>query len=61
MSRRSRRRWWWPLGAAAIAAIDGALQLPALVVVGGLDVLLVLVVVLGSAERSVDRLPVDPL
>jgi low temperature requirement protein LtrA len=61
MSRRSRRGWWWVLCAAAIAAVDVALRLSPFVVVGALDVLLVLVVVLGSAERSVDRLPVDPL
>jgi low temperature requirement protein LtrA len=61
MSRRSRRGWWWPLCAASIAALDAALRLPALVVVGALDLLLVLVVVLGSAERAADRLPVDPL
>ena len=61
MSRRSRRGWWWPLCAAGIAALDVALRLPPLVVVGALALLLVLVVLLGSAERSVDRLPVDPL
>jgi low temperature requirement protein LtrA len=61
MSRRSRRGWWWVLCAAGIAALDGAVELSPLVVVGALDVLLVLVVLLGSAERSVDRLPVDPL
>ena len=61
MSRGTRRGWWWPLGAAAIAALDIALRLPPTVVVGALDVLLVLVVLLGSAERSADRLPVDPL
>jgi low temperature requirement protein LtrA len=61
MASRSRRGWWWPLGAAGIAALDSALQLPVVVVVGGLDLLLVLVVILGNAERSADRLPVDPL
>jgi hypothetical protein len=61
MASRWRRGWWWPLGAAGIAALDSALQLPVVVVVGGLDVLLVLVVILGNAERSADRLPVDPL
>jgi hypothetical protein len=61
MSRRSRRGWWWPLCASAIAALDAVLRLPATVVVGALDVLLVLVVVLGSAERSADGLPMDPL
>ena len=61
ISRRSRRGWWWPLCAAGIAALDIALELPALVVVGALAVLMVLVVLLGSAERSADRLPVDPL
>ena len=61
MSRRSRRGWWWPLCAAGIAALDIAVQLPSTVVVGALDLLLVLVVLLGSAERSTDRLPVEPL
>jgi low temperature requirement protein LtrA len=61
MSRRPRRGWWWPLCAAGIAALDIALRLPSVVVVGALDVLLVLVLLLGSAERSADRLPVDPL
>lgn len=61
MDTRSRRGWWWPLCAAAIAGVDALLELPAVVVVGALDVLLVLVVILGSAERSADRLPVDPL
>ena len=61
MSRRTRRGWWWPLCAAAIAALDIAVQLPSIVVVGALDLLLVLVVLLGSAERSADRLPVEPL
>jgi len=61
MARRSRRGWWWPLAAAGIAAVDAVLELPAVVVVGALDVLLILVVVVGSVERSADRLPVDPL
>ena len=61
MSRRSRRGWWWPLCAAGIAVLDVAVELPPLAVVGALDVLLVLVVLVGSAERSADRLPVDPL
>ena len=59
--RSARRGWWWPLCAAAIAGTDALLELPAVVVVGALDVLLLLVVILGSAERSADRLPVDPL
>lgn len=61
MDKRSRRGWWWPLGAAGIAGIDALLELPAVVVVGALDVLMALVVILGSAERSAARLPVDPL
>lgn len=61
MARRSRRGWWWPLCAAGIAVLDVAVELPPLVVVGALDVLLVLVVLVGSAARSADRLPVDPL
>ena len=61
MSQRSRRGWWWPLCAAGIAVLDVAVELPPLAVVGALDVLLVLVVLLGSAERSADRLPLEPL
>jgi low temperature requirement protein LtrA len=61
MANSSRRGWWWPLAAAGIAAADAILELPTVVVVGALDVLLVLVVLVGSAERSADRLPVDPL
>jgi low temperature requirement protein LtrA len=61
LSRRPRRGWWWPLCAAGIAALDTAVQLPSVVVVAALDLLLILVVLVGSAERSADRLPVDPL
>ncbi len=61
MSRGTRRGWWWPLAAAVLAGLDAVLELPAVVVVGGLAVLLLAVVVLGSAERSTGRLEVDPV
>ncbi len=61
MSRGKRRGWWWPLGAAALAALDAVLELPAVVVVGGLAALMVAVVVVGTAERSTGRLDVDPM
>ncbi|MGY1690822.1 low temperature requirement protein A [Geodermatophilus sp. SYSU D01105] len=60
MSRRARRGWWWPLAAAVLAALDATLELPALVVVGGLAVLVVGVVVVGTVERASGRLPVAP-
>jgi low temperature requirement protein LtrA len=60
MSRRARRGWWWPLGAAAVAVLDAALDLPALVVVGALAALVVAVVVVGTVERARGRLPVAP-
>ena len=61
MAGRWRRGWWWPLVAAAVAALDAALELPAVVVVGALVVLVVTVVVVGTAERSPQRLEVDPV
>jgi low temperature requirement protein LtrA len=61
MSRGTRRGWWWPLAAAVLAGLDAVLELPAVVVVGGLAVLLLAVVVVGSAERSTGRLEVDPV
>ncbi len=61
MSRRTRTGWWWPLAAAAVAALDAALELPAVVVVGALAVLVVGVVVVGWAERTTGNLEVDPV
>jgi low temperature requirement protein LtrA len=61
MSRGTRRGWWWPLGAAVLAVLDAVVQLPAVVVVGGLAALLVGVVVVGTVERSTGRLDVDPV
>jgi low temperature requirement protein LtrA len=61
MSRGTRRGWWWPLAAAVLAGLDAVLELPAVVVVGGLALLLLAVVVLGSVERSTGRLEVDPV
>ena len=59
MAGRTRSGWWWPLAAAAVAALDVALELPAVVVVGALAALVVAVVVLGTAERAAGRLAVD--
>ena len=59
MSRGARRGWWWPLAAAALAALDVVLELPAVAVVGALALLVVAVVVVGTAERSTGRLDVD--
>jgi low temperature requirement protein LtrA len=61
MSKGARRGWWWPLVAAVLAVLDAVLELPAVVVVGALAVLLVLVVVVGSAERSAGRMDVEPV
>jgi low temperature requirement protein LtrA len=61
MSRRWRSGWWWPLAAALVAALDAALELPAVVVVGALAAVVVGVVVVGTAQRSTGRLAVDPL
>jgi low temperature requirement protein LtrA len=59
MAQRARSGWWFPLAAAAVAALDIVLELPAPVVVGALAALLVVVVVVGSAERATGRLAVD--
>ena len=59
MSGRVRRGWWWPLAAAALAALDVALELPAVVVVGALAALVVAVVVVGAAQRATGHLEVD--
>ncbi len=59
MSKRTRSGWWWPLVAAVMAALDAALELPAVVVVGALAALLVVVVVVGWAERASGQLVVD--
>jgi hypothetical protein len=61
MSRGTRKRWWWPLAAAAVAGLDAVLELPAVVVVAVLAALLVAVVVVGTVERATGRLDVDPV
>jgi low temperature requirement protein LtrA len=61
MSRGTRRGWWWPLAAAALAVLDAVLQLPAAVITGLLAALLVAVVVVGTVERTTGRLDVDPV
>jgi low temperature requirement protein LtrA len=59
MSRRARSGWWWPLAAAAVALVDVALELPAVVVVGALAALLVAVLVVGTVQRTTGGLAVD--
>ena len=59
MSRRARSGWWWPLAAAAVALVDVALELPAVVVVGALAALMVAVLVVGTAQRTTGGLAVD--
>ena len=59
MSEGTRSGWWWPLAAAAVAALDVALELPAVVVVGSLAVLLVVVVIGGGIQRETGDLEVD--
>jgi hypothetical protein len=59
MAQRPRGRWWWPVAAAVVAALDAALQLPAVAVVGALTALVVAVVVVGTVERVTGRLAVE--
>jgi low temperature requirement protein LtrA len=59
MSRRVRNGWWWPLAAAAVALLDVALELPAVVVVGALAALMVAVLVAGTVQRTSGDLAVD--
>ena len=59
MSRRNRSGWWWPLAAAAVAMLDVALELPAVVVVGALAALVVAVLIVGTVQRTTGELAVD--
>ncbi|MDP9430914.1 MAG: low temperature requirement protein A [Actinomycetota bacterium] len=59
MSRGARRGWWWPVAAAAVAALDAVVELPAVAVVGALAAVMVAVVVVGLVERGTGRLAVD--
>ena len=59
MSRRTRSGWWWPLAAAAVALLDVALELPAVVVVGALAALVVAVLIVGTVQRKTGDLAVD--
>jgi low temperature requirement protein LtrA len=61
MSRRPRHNWWWPLAAAALALLDVALELPAVVIVGGLAALMITVVLAGLVQRHSGDLAVDPV
>ena len=61
MSRRPRHNWWWPLAAAALALLDVALELPAVVIVGGLAALMITVVLAGLVQRHSGDLTVDPV
>jgi hypothetical protein len=55
----SRRGLWWPVVAAAVAAVDVALELPAAVVVGALAAVVVAVVIVGLVERATGRVAVE--
>ena len=59
MSRGARRGWWWPVAAAVVAGLDAVLQLPAVVVVGGLAAVLVAVVLVGLVERATGQMQVS--
>ncbi|WP_222264247.1 low temperature requirement protein A [Modestobacter marinus] len=61
MATGGSRGWLWPLLAAAIAALDVLIELPAVVVVGALAALLVAVVVVGTVQRATGDLEVDPV
>jgi low temperature requirement protein LtrA len=61
MATSWRSGWWWPLIAAAVAAVDVAVTLPAIVVVGALAALVVAVVVVGTVKRATGRVAVDPV
>jgi low temperature requirement protein LtrA len=59
MSRGARRGWWWPVAAAVVAGLDAVLQLPAVVVVGGLAAVVVAVVLVGLVERATGQMQVS--
>jgi low temperature requirement protein LtrA len=59
MSRGARRGWWWPVAAAVVAGLDAVLQLPAVVVVGGLATVVVAVVLVGLVERATGQMQVS--
>jgi low temperature requirement protein LtrA len=59
MAGRWRSGWSWPLAAAVVAALDGALELPAVVVLAALAAVVVAVVVVGAVHRATGRLEVD--
>jgi low temperature requirement protein LtrA len=59
MSRGARRGWWWPVAAAVVAGLDAVLQLPAVVVVGGLAAVVVSVVLVGLVERATGQMQVS--
>ena len=61
MATSWRSGWWWPLVAAAVAALDVTLELPAVVVMGALAAVMVAVIIVGTAQRATGRLEVDPV
>jgi low temperature requirement protein LtrA len=60
-SRSWRSGWWWSLAAAGVAALDALVRLPSLAVVGSLAVLMVVVVAVGTTQRTSGQLELDPL
>ncbi|MCU1606368.1 MAG: low temperature requirement [Modestobacter sp.] len=59
MSRGWRSGWWWPMAAAVVAALDVAVELPAVAVVGALAAIVVAVVVAGTMRRVTGQVDVD--
>ncbi|WP_369254785.1 low temperature requirement protein A [Geodermatophilus amargosae] len=59
MTANGRRGLWWPLLAAAVAALDVLLELPAVVVIGALAALVAVVVVTGAVQRSTGDLETE--
>jgi low temperature requirement protein LtrA len=57
MAGRWRSGWWWPTAAGAVAALDVALELPAVVVVGALAGVVIAVVVAGTARQAAGQQP----
>ena len=60
MARRWRGGLGWPFAAAALAAADTLLALPAVALVGGLAALVVVVVLVGLVHQAEGRLDAEP-